>query len=738
MTSTPLNHQSDSSSPCWFVGASLGKEDQTERFLEAGIWEHGFEDRYLDVVRSMRVGDRIAIKAAYVRKQGLPFDSRGQTVSVMAIKAIGTIAENPGNGKQIQVLWRKISPPREWYFYTYQRTIWKVRPGDWAADALIAFAFSDQPQDLDRFRNAPFWRERFATDPAELKRFQWIRFYQAIADALVPFSGNRKPLIDFLQKLQPHIEVLGLLSGDQFKDGSKGFIRDIDPFTFFGLFNRGIKDSNRMAIATEFAKFLNVSEPVPENFEGIPVLHAQQSWLFPYAKERADEHIDKLWQVFQSGLQLADAEDEAVQQQFSSAFDTAMELKGVAWNLTIGLYWCRPWSFLSLDERSRKYITEKLRLPIGQNSPKDRSTSSDYLQLLDNLRQRFEEPDFSVHSFPELCLGAWTYTNAAVVLPDPPDKKPTTGTKEPTIVVPATTKMPYGIENILAEGSFLSREELERILSRFREKKNLILQGPPGTGKTWLAKRLGMALIGHVVQEPQIRIVQFHPNLSYEDFVRGWRPAGNGTLVLHDGVFMQMVNAALAEPLARYVLVIEEINRGNPAQIFGELLTLLEAGKRTPRDAMQLCYPDPDGVNLPVYVPENLFVIGTMNIADRSLALVDMAFRRRFAFIDLEPTLGEPWRTWVLNQKQMEPGAASAIEQRLEQLNSTISADSRLGKAFRIGHSYVTPNQSLEGRSSRDWFAEVVASELRPLLREYWFDAPEVAEREADRLLEGW
>jgi 5-methylcytosine-specific restriction protein B len=127
-----------------------------------------------------------------------------------------------------------------------------------------------------------------------------------------------------------------------------------------------------------------------------------------------------------------------------------------------------------------------------------------------------------------------------------------------------------------------------------------------------------------------------------------------------------------------------------------------------------------------------------MNIADRSLALVDLAFRRRFAFITLEPALGEPWRDWVVNQRAMEPTAAAAIEQRLSQLNAAIAADSRLGKAFQIGHSYVTPHQSLEGRSTRDWFAEVVASELKPLLQEYWFDAPEQAAREAERLLEGW
>lgn len=115
-----------------------------------------------------------------------------------------------------------------------------------------------------------------------------------------------------------------------------------------------------------------------------------------------------------------------------------------------------------------------------------------------------------------------------------------------------------------------------------------------------------------------------------------------------------------------------------------------------------------------------------------------MAFRRRFAFVKLEPSLGKTWREWVVTRLQMEPAIAASIEQRLGQLNAAIATDSRLGKAFRIGHSYVTPTQSLEGRSSRDWFAEVVASELKPLLQEYWFDAPEEAERQAAALLEGW
>jgi 5-methylcytosine-specific restriction protein B len=719
--------------------------DQTDRFIEEGIWEHNFEDnsKVLSQVRAMQPGERIAIKAAFTKKHGLPFEGLGNTVSVMAIKATGIIDKNMGDGRRLRVHWQRVSPTREWYFYTYQPTIWKITPGDWKSDALIDFTFNNGKQDINRFRNDPYWRERFATDPAELKRFRWARFYQAFADGLLPYHDDRRPLIALLQQLQPRVEGLGPLSGDQFSDGSKGFIQDIDPFTLFGLFNRGIKDSSRKAIAAELAQFLGVSEPVPESFEGIPVLNNQRTWFFAYAKKRDPDQIDALWRVFKSSLLLADADDEQAQANFSRDFDVAMAHYGVAWNLTFGLYWCRPWSFLSLDERSRTYIGDKLRLSIGRNGPKSHCSAADYLQLIEALNQRFEEPDFSAHSFPELSLEAWTYTGASTAPEDEPDEEgEETTPADTTAVEPVKAVKPYGIDDIVGDGCFLPREALERFLRRFKEKQNLILQGPPGTGKTWLAKRLAMALIGQAAQEPQLRAVQFHPNLSYEDFVRGWRPSvgenGSGSLSLHDGVFMQMVKAALETPSQRYVLVIEEINRGNPAQIFGELLTLLEAGKRTPREAMQLCYPDADGNHRPVYVPANLFVIGTMNIADRSLALVDMAFRRRFAFIDLEPALGETWRDYVVNKRQMELSAAVNIEQRLSDLNQIISADRRLGKAFQIGHSYVTPTQNMEGKSSRDWFAEVVASELKPLLQEYWFDAPDEADRAAAALLEGW
>jgi|Wag4MinimDraft_19_1082662.scaffolds.fasta_scaffold00311_3 5-methylcytosine-specific restriction protein B len=294
------------------------------------------------------------------------------------------------------------------------------------------------------------------------------------------------------------------------------------------------------------------------------------------------------------------------------------------------------------------------------------------------------------------------------------------------------------LDEVIDNGCFLSKEEIRAIMSLWINKKNLILQGPPGTGKTWIARRLGKILIGKAACGNQLRTIQFHPNYSYEDFVRGWRPGGDGRLNIVDGIFMQIAKDALHNMERPFILVIEEVNRGSPAQIFGELLTLLEAGKRTPDAAMQLCYPDADGEHRPIHIPDNLFVIGTMNIADRSLALVDLAFRRRFAFVNLEPRIDEKWRSWVVSNRHMNPADSALIAQRMHQLNKKISEDGRLGKAFCIGHSYVTPSHSLEGRSTREWFAQVVESELKPLLEEYWFDSPELAKREADRLLEGW
>jgi 5-methylcytosine-specific restriction protein B len=691
----------------WFVGAAFGgTDDQTLRFVSDGIWETHYNDKYSDLVRSMQPGERIAIKSSYTRRNDLPFDNRGIHVSVMAIKAIGTITENLNDGRRIRVDWVPVNPAREWYFFTSQKIVWKVFSSSWAREALVSFTFGNDPQDLELFLNYHYWRNIYRRPPPS--GFEWTEFYEAVAEQLLGYRNNRTPLIEGIHEIASRVPGLSYLE-DRYGDQTRGPLRDICPFTAMGIFNRWVTDANRQTIATELARFLGVKVSVPQSFDGVPLLNNQRSWFFSYADKRSAGDIDALWAVFAAARQ-AIYGDQSEVDAFVDAYDAASKVRGVAWNLSMGLFWAHPWHYVTLDSPSRQYIRTHLRQTIGTNGDQGVINGERYWELVSELRERLLDPECPVKSFPELSREA---------------------SKDPN---PDVT---YSVDDIVADGCFLDRPDIEHALERLRTKKNLILQGPPGTGKTWLAKRLACALVGQKTSR-NVRVVQFHPNLTYEDFVRGWRPTGSGTLSLVDGIFLETMKAASDDPSSAFVVVIEEINRGNPTQIFGELLTLLEADKRTPDEALELCYPDPNGKNVPVYIPENLYVIGTMNIADRSLALVDLALRRRFAFVGLEPRLGPVWRDWVTEHCGIDRSLVNKIQQRISALNERIAADSRLGKQFRIGHSYVTPARQLHAGETTKWFRDVVETEIGPLLDEYWFDAPAEAEKATSQLLTDW
>ena len=355
--------------PCWFVGASFGEgtEDQTDRFVRESIWEHGGakSDLFLDQVKSIEPGDRIAIKSTYLKKRRLPFDNQGELTSTMAIKTIGAVTQNPGDGRRLLVDWECLETPRERYFFTFIPRVWKVSRETanlpWAADALIDFAFNGAEQDYDLFLR--YWY------PDRYKRPVWPKHRLADADV------------------------------------------------------------------TKLASAL-----------------------------------------------LYDAAD--------------------------------------LQEMAR---------------------------LLDDKRQ-------------------------------------------------------------------------------------VIFQGPPGTGKTYAARKLARHLSGS--DEP-VTLVQFHPSYAYEDFVQGYRPtltaAGQAGFTLRDGPLVTAAAAARDEPDAPHFLIIDEINRGNLAKVFGELYFLLEY--RNAHMTLQYASAEDEKFSL----PENLHIIGTMNTADRSIALVDLALRRRFHFVESHP-----------------------------------------------------------------------------------------------------
>lgn len=555
-------------------------------------------------------------------------------------------------------------------------------------------------------------------------QFEWVDFYKEFAYALLGYKEHRAELIEKVKAIYTRTEI-------KMPTLERGELLDIDPFTVFALFGKKLRPENRIKILTSIADLFDIREKVPVSFSGLPTLNPQNATYYYFLGQRGEHDIDDLWELFESALRYAESQTLEWQKMVEHYFDLVIQRSGNGNSkLTMALYWIAPDCFLNLDNRNEWFIYESGRVPedVVRSLPvvEKKIPAKKYFQLIEKMHAYLQSSYSQWNDFKELSFEAWRYSEQ--VNQEKKGKK--LAATDSVVIDENVAKIGADIEDVdemdpedftytkkdFIEEVFMTDENYDQLSAILHRKKNIILQGAPGVGKTFAAKRLAYSIMG-AKDDSRVAMVQFHQSYTYEDFIMGFRPTCSG-FELRKGIFYNFCKKAEVDIDHAYFFIIDEINRGNLSKIFGELFMLIESDKRgTP---VQLLYTDEVFT-----VPENVYIIGMMNTADRSLAMLDYALRRRFAFFEIEP--GFEISGFINYRQSLDNKKFDILIERVETLNRAIAADESLGKGFCIGHSFFC-NLTQEKIDDQTLFG-IVEYELIPLLQEYWFDEPEKVEK---------